>query len=97
MIYQLKKLQRTFDVSSLNRALNLARTQAACADIHALRLAIHNSANTLDVRMPFALCLQMGVADIHARLIPFAAYFTNMCHSLHLLLYMDTAEYPYTQ
>ena len=39
----------------------------------------------LDIRLPFATSLQVGVADIHAGHHTFAAYFAKTCHGTHLL------------
>lgn len=61
--------------SVLQGTLNLAGTQATRADIDVLNLAVHNSANMLDVRLPFATSLQVGVTDAHAGHHTFAAYF----------------------
>ena len=65
--------------------LNLARTQAARADVDTFDLTVNNSADTLDVRSPSTSSLQMRVADIVAGQLALTAYFTNMCHVLHLL------------
>ena len=65
--------------------LNLARTQAARADVDTFDLTVNNSADTLDVRSPDTSRLQMRVADIVTGLLTLTAYFTNMCHVLHLL------------
>ena len=78
MIYQL------FGTIGLKRTLNLARTQATCADIDALYLAIDNRADALDVRFPLALRPNMGMADMHTGLHALRANFTNTCHILHL-------------
>ena len=61
-------------------ALDLAGAQAARADVDVLRLAVHNRAYTLDIRLPLTLCLQMGMADIVARHLAFAANFAVTCH-----------------
>lgn len=63
-----------------NRTLDFARAQATRADIDALHLAVHNGAYALDIRIPAALRLQVGMADIHAAHWPLVANFTNMCH-----------------
>ena len=60
--------------------LNLARTQAARADVDALHLAVNHCADALDVRLPGTLRLQVGVADVVARQLAFVADFANMCH-----------------
>ena len=46
--------------------LNLARTQAARADVDTFDLTVNNSADTLDVRLPGTFRLQVGVADVVA-------------------------------
>ena len=60
--------------------LNLARTQAARADVDTFDLTVNNSADTLDVRLPGTFRLQVGVADVVARELTFVADFANMCH-----------------
>ncbi len=69
----------------LKGTLNLTRTQATRADVDTLNFAFNDSAYTLDVRLPSASRLQMGMADIVARQFAFSADFANTCHVLHLL------------
>ena len=66
-------------------ALNLAGTQAASADVYTLYFAVNDCTHTLDIRLPYAFGLQMGMADIHAGLLALCADFANTCHVLHLL------------
>ena len=61
-------------------ALDLARTEAARADVDAFDLTVDDRADALDVRLPGTLRLQMGVADVVARELTFVADFANMCH-----------------
>ena len=65
--------------------LNLARTQAARADVDTLDLTVNNSADTLDVRLPGTFRLQVGVADVVAGQLAFCTKLANICHVLHLL------------
>ena len=60
--------------------LNLARTQAARADVDTFDLTVNNSADTLDVRLPGTFRLQVGVADVVAGKLTLIADFANMCH-----------------
>ena len=69
----------------LKGTLNLTRTQATRADVDTFYFAFNNSAYTLDVRLPSASRLQVGMADIVARQFAFSADFANTCHVLHLL------------
>ena len=69
----------------LKGTLNLTRTQATRADVDTLNFAFNNSTYTLDVRLPSASRLQMGMADIVAGQFTFSANFANTCHVLHLL------------
>ena len=65
--------------------LNLARTQAARADVDTFDLTVNNSADTLDVRLPGTFRLQVGVADVVAGQLAFCTKLANICHVLHLL------------
>ena len=98
MIYQPLMLyaQKT-RIGILNSTLDLAGTQAARADVYAFHFTVNNRTDTLNVRLPDALGLQMGVADVHARLLPLCADFANTCHVLHLLSSIRRIKYPQTQ
>ena len=74
--------------------LNLAGTQAARADIDTFYLAVNNSADTLDVRFPGTLRLEMGMADVVARQLTFCTNFANTCHVLHLLVFLQRHGTP---
>ena len=65
--------------------LDLARTQAARADVDTFDLTVNNSADTLDVRLPGTFRLQVGVADVVAGQLAFCTKLANICHVLHLL------------
>ena len=60
--------------------LDLARTQAARADVDTFDLTVNNSADTLDVRLPGTFRLQVGVADVVASEFSFTADFADRCH-----------------
>ena len=64
--------------------LDLARTQAARADVDTFDLTVNNSADTLDVRLPGTFRLQVGVADVVAVQLAFCTKLANICHVLHL-------------
>lgn len=66
-------------------AFDFAGAQATGADIEALHLSVHYGANSLDVRLPAAFRLDMGMADIHTTHLPLVANLTNICHITHLL------------
>lgn len=74
-------------------ALYLAGAQATSADVDALHLSVHYGADALNIRIPAAFCLQMGMADIHAAHDSLIADFTNMCHVTHLLTTADGLSY----
>ena len=65
--------------------LNLARTQAARADVDALHFTVNHCADALDVRLPGTFRLQVGVADVVAGQLAFCTKLANICHVLHLL------------
>lgn len=65
--------------------LDLARTQAARADVDTFDLTVNNSADTLDVRFPSTFRLQVGMADVVTRQLTLCTNFANTCHVLHLL------------
>ena len=57
--------------------LDLARTQAARADVDTFDLTVNNSADTLDVRLPGTFRLQVGVADVVAGQLAFCTKLAN--------------------
>ena len=63
--------------------LNLARTQAARADVDTFDLTVNNSADTLDVRLPGTFRLQVGVADVVAGQLAFCTF--AMCYTSFIL------------
>ena len=73
------------NITGSKSTLNLAGTQTASADVYTLYFAVNNCAHTLDIRLPYAFGLQMGMADIHARLRAFCTDFTNTCHVFYPL------------
>ena len=69
----------------LDVSVNFMRTKATSADIHSLDLSVYQYANSLDVRLPGSLSLQMGMGYIESRSGGFTADFTIASHVLHLL------------
>lgn len=65
----------------LNRALDFAGTEAARANVQASRGAVHDRANSLQVRGPSAFCTDMRVTYLHADLYPFTANGAFTCHN----------------
>src|SRR5215207_2796501 len=67
---------------------DLARLDAAGADVDALGRALHEGAYALDVRVPPTLGTAVRVRHRHTPRGTLAAYFTNRCHDvlLHVLL-----------
>ena len=57
-------------------SFNLTGTQAASANIYTLDFAFYNGTYALDIWLPGALGLQMGMADIVAGQLTLTAYFT---------------------
>ena len=85
MTYQLPDTGISLAQKKLQGALHLTGTQATRADVDALDLAVDHSTDTLDIWLPLALSLQMGVADIIAAQLAFCTDFANTCHAIHLL------------
>jgi hypothetical protein len=70
MIYHFDILQK------LESSFNLTGTQAASANIYTLDFAFYNGTYALDIWLPGALGLQMGMADIVTGQLTLTAYFT---------------------
>ena len=60
--------------------LDLARLDAAGADPNALRGAVHHSLDRLQIHIPAPLGHVMRVRNVVAKLRPFAANITYLCH-----------------
>src|SRR5829696_10020034 len=61
---------------------DLARLDAAGADVEPLRGLADQGANTLDVRVPAALGATVRVRHGHAPRRALATHFTNCCHEI---------------
>jgi hypothetical protein len=64
----------------LKSTLNLTRTQATGADVNTLDLTLDHSTDALNVGLPGALRLQMGMADIVAGQLTLCTNLANICH-----------------
>lgn len=75
--------------------LDLARTQAARADVDTFDLTVNNSADTLDVRLPGTFRLQVGVADVVAGQLAFCTNSQTfaMCYTSFILRGMMTPKH----
>src|ERR1017187_150286 len=70
----------------LSDLLNLARTDAGCADPHTAAGPVHQRTNRLQIQVPAALSYIMRVTDPVAELGPPATNFANSCHKTEISL-----------
>ena len=64
----------------LHGTLDVAGTQAARTHVDVFDLTLHKGADTLNIRLPLAFRLHMGVAHIVAAHRPLAADLAYTCH-----------------
>ena len=73
-----------FSLFSLDRALNLVRTQASRTDVDMARGTVNNRLDALDVGLPCSVRTSMGMGNLDAERHALAADIA-FCHQLHLL------------
>ena len=73
-----------FCISASLCALDLTRTQAARADVHALMRAVHDCFDPTDVGLPGSVGLTVGVGYVVTEYHAFSANIT-LCHLKYLL------------
>ena len=66
--------------------VDLARSEAACADRSFSDSAVIVDPYGLDIGVPFSFCMDIGVRNSISRCLTLAAYFTFSGHLPHLLL-----------
>ena len=82
---QKSRLQPAENANKSDVSVYFMRTKATSADIHSLDLSVYQYANSLDVRFPGSLGLQMRVGYVHTSCGLLPADFTIISHVLHLL------------
>lgn len=68
-------------VSGSDRALDLVRLDAACADVHPLGVSTHERTDALDVRVPAAVRTAVRVRDLLTEAGSSPTHITYSCHS----------------
>ena len=68
----------------LDRALNLVRAEASCADVNMARSTVNDRLDTLDVGLPCTVGSSVRMGDLNAERNALAADIA-LCHQLHLL------------
>jgi hypothetical protein len=66
-----------------NSFLDLATTEAACADPNAFGLAINQCSDWLEVGLEDSLGLVIGMTDVMTGLAAFATEIACKCHGVH--------------
>ena len=68
-------------LQNLYAALNLAGTEATCANVHPSRSSVYDNANSLDIGRPRTLSPVLSVADVVAGHSSLFADLAKLTHS----------------